>query len=940
LKISAECILFEYLKRFFRRADTHAQIALAKRAPARYTQRISAKEITLRVTAQEWLTLSPLIDVALDIAVTERRNWVDSLPDLSPELREKLYQLVAQHGAPETQNFLEALPSIESLKSVALPRDPNADGDWRADDIIGNYTLIHAIGHGGMGDVWLAKRSDGAYQRNVALKLPSPDAAPARIRERMLRERDVLASLEHANIARFYDAGVTASGQPYIAMEFVEGDTLSAYAESKKLSTRDRCKLFLQVLSAVQFAHQRLIVHRDLKPSNILVRNDGQNGGQVALLDFGIAKVLDEASHLGTESQLTRDTGRALTLAYAAPEQVLSEPISTATDIFSAGALFYELLSGTRPFAVHEKNMAAMIKAYDAPIKPMPNALGRDLNAIVARALRREPNDRYESAAAFADDIKRYLDDQPVVAVQGARWYSLGKFVRRQRVVLLLSSGGLATLCVASVIGFNQYQKAQLNSMQARSADELLTGLLAAVSPENARSRTFTAQDILDQSQKLLNNSADGEPQKYAARFARLYAQIGDDRSAERLYADELKRAESTRDVGAQARALLALAKLSIHPNRISTATEYLDRAERISSNVPDEMLKVDLNITRGRIAVANGRDGEALQYYDAADRAIASTSFPTTRLSAELRELMGHTALRLGQFVDAKKYYEQAAAIDATSNGRGEFARVNAVLNKMSIDEKMGFHARAIRAAEDALPQLKAVYGANSSFVWSCQMMYSNALFRSGDLDKASEIAELIVNETTGDSGALYKKGAKILLARIKMFRGDAAAAESVFASTHNKFAGQKPSIGEESIRRLLAESILRQGRTDEALAILRLSEERVVALLGERNVETATTRALMAVGLLRQGQVDIAQAMLQDAHDVIVKQIGAQHHVALTAEIYLQLIVSLKAHGGTELPRPLVAVQSWQPAANGLALWFTNAETRRTLSTLPIVF
>ncbi len=914
-------------------------ITLAKGMSAGYTSTPSPQEITLRVTAQEWKTLSPLIDEALDIAVTERRTWVDSLPDLSPELREKLYQLVAQHGAPETQNFLEALPLTPALESLARApvrtRSANTESDWRVDDVIGNYTLIRAIGHGGMGEVWLAKRSDGAYQRNVALKLPSADGAPARIRERMLRERDVLASLEHANIARFYDAGVTASGQPFIAMEFVEGDTLSDYVQHKKLNLRDRCKLFLQVLSAVQFAHQRLVVHRDLKPSNIMVRNDGQ----VALLDFGIAKVLDETSLQGTESQLTRDTGRALTLAYAAPEQVLSEPISTATDVYAAGVLFYEIVCGVRPFFSHEKNMAAMIRAYDAPIKAMPKPAGRDLNAIVARALRREANDRYESAAAFSDDIKRYLDDQPVVAVQGARWYSFLKFVRRQRAVLLLSSAGLAMLGVACAVGFSQYQKAQLNSVQARSADELLTGLLAAVSPENARSRTFTAQDILDQSQKLVSLNTEGEVHKYAARFARLYEQIGDDKSAGRLYTDELKRAESSRDKGAQAHALLGLARGAIRTDRTSNATDYLDRAERVASDIADVTLQVNLNITRGRISVANGRDGEALQYYDAADRATASTSFRTASLSAELRELMGHTALRLGQFVEAKKYYEQAAAIDATPKGRGEFARVNGVLNTISIDEKMGFHARAVRAAEVTLPQLTSVYGANSPFVWSCQIMYAKALLRSGDLDKASQIAELIVNEATGDNAAPYVQSAKILLARIKMFRGDAAA-ESVFVSARNKSAEQKPSISDESIRRLLAESILRQGRTDEALAILRLSEEKIIALLGERNVETATTRALIAIGLLRQGQLDIAQAMLQDVRDVIVQQIGPQHHVALTAEIYLQLIARLKAQGGTDVPSTLVATQSWQPAANELALWFTNAEARSTLSKLPIVF
>jgi eukaryotic-like serine/threonine-protein kinase len=890
----------------------------------------------LRVTAQEWQTLSPLVDVALDIAVTERRKWVESLPDLSRELREKLFQLVAQHGAPETQNFLETLPSLDTL---VPPRDSNTDGDWRADDVIGSYTLIYAIGHGGMGDVWLAKRSDGAYQRNVALKLPSSDAAPARIRERMLRERDVLASLEHANIARFYDAGVTASGQPFIAMEYVEGDTLSDHAKSKKLSVRDRCKLFLQVLSAVQFAHQRLVVHRDLKPSNIQVRNDGQ----VALLDFGVAKVLDETSHLGTESQLTRDTGRALTLAYAAPEQVLSEPISTTTDIFSAGVLFYELLSGVRPFAAHEKNMAAMIKAYDAPVKPMSKSLGSDLNAIVAHALRREPNNRYESAAAFADDIKRYLDDQPVVAVQGARWYSFVKFVRRQRVALVVGSTGVTAAAIFALGAWNQHDRARSIEAKARSADVLLSSLLNAVSPENAATYTFTAKEILDRSLKELDADAalGGEPQ-YIKRLAELYEQIGEFESAKVLYERELTRRESDGNLQAQTYLLTRLAHMATLGSQLTTAHQYLDRAEAVRARDDNRLVNdaIVLDMERGRAFRKEGRYLEATMRLQSADKTLASLKPMPLKILAELRESMGHLASASGDLTRARSMYEEAATIDETPEGRGDIARLTNVVQIISVDTSTGFYDRAVQAAEIVLPALRARTGESNLHVRACERFYAHALLRTGNLVRARDVAARIEADGTRSVTENYAPYAKLIRLSSLMYQGNLAAAETELAQMVETFGVKKNDLIQNSALRLHAESILRQGRTEEALAILRISEARSIVGKIERRGDIAAVKALIGISLFRQGQFEASSAAFQESHGIAISDFGANHPVSQTTSIYLQLIAITQSNTVSQPPLELMKNFAWQPSSQQLSEWFTRADARVSTQLLPVVF
>lgn len=302
----------------------------------------------------------------------------------------------------------------------------------RQDGLIGNYRLVREIGQGGMSSVWLAQRIDALTERTVALKLPYMHLQSARFAERFARERDILARLTHPNIAHLYDAGISAEGQPYLAMEFVAGEPLTQYCVAHQLRIAERLQLFIQVLAAVHYAHAQNVIHRDLKPSNILVRE----GAQVVLLDFGIAKLLIDGETRDTE--LTRHGGVPLTPDFASPEQIRGENVAPASDIYSLGVVLYELLSGQRPYALNCSTRRALEEAILSVDPPRPSDfVGRiiqgDLDAIVQKAMKKEARERYADAGAFAEDLRRYLQSEPVSARADSRWYRAKKFARRNK---------------------------------------------------------------------------------------------------------------------------------------------------------------------------------------------------------------------------------------------------------------------------------------------------------------------------------------------------------------------------------------------------------------------------------------------------------------------------------------------------------------------------
>jgi serine/threonine protein kinase/tetratricopeptide (TPR) repeat protein len=330
---------------------------------------------------------------------------------------------------------------------------------------VGPYELIRLLGTGGMAEVWLARRADGAFKRNVALKLPLLARRRKDLEPRFVHERDILASLEHPNIARFYDAGVDTDGLPYLSMEYVNGQTLMRWCDTQSLGITERLTLFLQILDAVKYAHEKSVIHRDLKPSNILVTESGQ----VRLLDFGVAKLLEEEGSWD-QTQLSRVYGQALTPDYASPELLCGATVDARSDVYSLGMLLYELLTGTRPYFLNPKaSIAALEQSVAAAEVKRPstqlsrqasmaratteNQLARklrgDLDAIVLKALAKEPPERYDGAASMAEDLQRYLHGELVKARLTPVLHRVGRLLHRNRAIVWLAAMSVIAILVA-----------------------------------------------------------------------------------------------------------------------------------------------------------------------------------------------------------------------------------------------------------------------------------------------------------------------------------------------------------------------------------------------------------------------------------------------------------------------------------------------------------
>ncbi|HEX3137113.1 MAG TPA: serine/threonine-protein kinase, partial [Casimicrobiaceae bacterium] len=383
----------------------------------------------MNIDHASWQRLSPLLDEALDLPAEQRTQWLVELRGRDPELAEEVEALLDEARAIGDERFLEHTP--EGPERATL-----------AGQTIGAYTLEAPLGHGGMGSVWLARRSDGRFEGKVAIKFLNAALVGRTGEERFRREGSILARLTHPNIARLIDAGVSATGQPYLVLELVDGKPIDQYCDDQRFDVAARLKLFLDVLAAVAHAHAHLVVHRDLKPSNVLVTNDGT----VKLLDFGIAKLLQDELHPSEATELTREAGRAMTPEYAAPEQLLGLPVTTATDVYALGVLLYVLLGGQHPAGGSTRSSADLVKAIvetsptrlseavtsaktldgqalldnaakrAATPERLAGVLRGDVDNIVGKALKKNPIERYASVTAFADDIRRYLDHEPVSA--------------------------------------------------------------------------------------------------------------------------------------------------------------------------------------------------------------------------------------------------------------------------------------------------------------------------------------------------------------------------------------------------------------------------------------------------------------------------------------------------------------------------------------------
>ncbi|MFG6486762.1 protein kinase [Roseateles sp. BYS78W] len=460
----------------------------------------------------DWQAVEPLFDAALALAPDQRQHFLDTLPPEQQRWRATLDRLLQAEAAAADAGFLSRAASLAGGTEGRGAGTPS----WRAGQHVGPWALIEELGRGGMASVWRARPHSGDFQREVALKLPhSP--APGWL-ERLKRERDLLARLQHAGIARLYDAGVDADGLPWLAMECVQGRDILAWCEARHASVRERVALLLQVADALQYAHSRLVLHRDIKPANVMVQDDGQ----VRLLDFGIARSLVAAEG---DVALTQLGQRPMTPEYASPEQVRGEEPGIASDVYAFGVLAYRLLGGASPYAaaapasrhaleravLEAEPPAVSTAARDAATR---KALRGDLDAIVAKALAKEPARRYATMDALAADLRRHLAGEAVEARPPSWRYRAGRVIARHRWAV-----GASTLAVLALVGTTGWalQAAREARQEARRAGamyEFLTGLfnpLREAQPDT-RNRDVPARRLIEEGAQQVLGSLRDEP--------------------------------------------------------------------------------------------------------------------------------------------------------------------------------------------------------------------------------------------------------------------------------------------------------------------------------------------------------------------------------------------------------------------------------------------
>ena len=876
--------------------------------------------------------VSRLLDGGLALEPDQHEAWLALLPPEHQRHAALLREMLVEHQRLEFSRPFDALPK--------LGRD---DASAHVDDRVGPYRLVREIGRGGMGSVWLAERADGAYKRQVALKLPRL-AWGAGLAERMARERDIGALLEHPNIARLYDAGVDERGRPYLALQFVDGQPIDAWCEAQGLNTRDRLKLFVQVVKAVSYAHGRLVVHRDLKPSNVLVTSEGQ----AHLLDFGIAKLLLDAA--ADERGLTQEQGRVMTPHYASPEQVAGEAITVQSDVYSLGVLLYELLTGALPIAPKRQTLGAVEEAIlqgDAPLassrmkdSATARTLRGEVDAMLAKAMQRQPERRYATADALAQDIERYLAGETVSAQPDSLAYRLRKALRRHRVGAAAGSLVVLSMLVGGGLALRQSQRANSAAQREQVVKDFVADVLRAslAQPGNRDNGRGEVQRTVDDGVRLIQTRFQGQPALQADLLGvvgSVYSSMG-----AYAYAAEYKERRLTSlskagaDRWAQAEAEMRLAEDLLRASKVEQAAPHAMHAVELAQGRPAAF--VDALAMLARVQLWGGKPAEAAATLDRLEAALAGAAHDTLAL-AWLRAGRAMWQVTQGRIEGADGLLERG--IDMATRVEGPLS-LAAIDMRLALAREIGRrHRKDIRAQRHlnaALAALEQRGGADA-----VRAAYERAQLwwlMPGDPYPiyAVAVAELQKNQALIDAAALPVPA--LLRAEMDFFRGQVEleygnlieaelwlrAGQGLVLQANEAPAARFRAVG------YLANQTQATGHHDESEA-LRVERMRLRALMGQgRHVYIAYDYVGRSSNLVMAGRLDDASGVLASAPHFEGAASGAAMPLALTSLRLARARLQLE-RGEFAAARATVAdLSTDQPAIDGIA---TNVVLRAQL-------
>lgn len=857
---------------------------------------------------------------ALDQPPAERLAFLDDACGEDADLRQEVASLL-DADADENPIFDHPLADVRGLMNEATSQPRR----------VGPYRIVEEIGRGGMGAVYLADRDDGQFEQRVALKVIRRGLDTDDIIRRFLQERQILALLQHPHIARLYDGGLDDEGRPYFAMEHVAGEPLTTYCDQRQLGIEARLRLFAQVGEAVQFAHRNLVVHRDLKPSNILVTEDARGNPSVKLLDFGIAKALEEeASPEGLA--LTQTGARVLTPEYAAPEQLTGDPLTTATDVYSMGVVLYELLTGHRPYRFERNTLGAVERAVleTEPTRPStavnqieerqrrdgsmetltPEAISHarsteparlrrrlagDLDTITLKALRKEPDRRYASAEAFAEDIKRYLAGLPVEARPDTAGYRVRKFVQRHRLgvtaallIIFALVTGLTVALWQQQVAAAERDRAQTEAAKADEVATFLRSLFQVSDPYAAGTLadSLTARQLLNQGAARLQTDLHDQPEVLGmllAEVGRIYRNMGLLEPADSMLHAALDLQRQTRgpnhpDVGAT---LYELALLKDGLGDYEAAEAYV---------------RASLDVRRASLGEHHPETAESmdwlatsLAYENAFDEAVALSrqalsTLQTTVGEADKRTLTAMHNLawihyRQGNYDEAEPFFRRAIALsDSVDAGSAETAVTIRML--ASLHRLKGEYAEAEILLRDALQRQRTHLDPTHNDIGITLNSLAKVLQAQQDLEEAAKVYAESLDLLSKSLGPEHVNVSVVLsnLGQVEHQRGHLDEAEMLQRKALALQLAQLPPDHSylSSTRAALGHTLLTQGRPQEAEPLLREALTSRTKQFADGHWSIAETQLLLGQALTAQQHYTEADSLLQASHAFLTRDRG----------------------------------------------------------------
>jgi eukaryotic-like serine/threonine-protein kinase len=628
------------------------------------------------VDPQRWLQARNAFEEALDLPTAGREAFLVRIGGQDPELRHEVEALLGWHG--RAGGFLEEPPTTPE-GVLASPAPPPLQ--------VGPYRIQELLGEGGMGQVFLAARADDAFRKTVAVKILSSGLHRRDLVARFRAERQILAQLDHPNIARLLDGGATGDGRPYLVMEVVNGVPLDRYCAENGLDVPARLRLFLKVCAAVRFAHQNLVVHRDLKPGNILVTAEGEP----KLLDFGIAKLLEPGS-LDLTMLPTALGQSPMTPRYASPEQVSERPVTVLSDVYALGVLLYELLTGRHPYLGKEAGrLDEVVRAICETEPALPSAvappglrrrLAGDLDNILLKALRKEPERRYASVGELARDLESHLAGMPVAARPDTFFYRAGKFLRRHRLAtaaaaafLMFLTGFLVVLLVQRRELLERQRQLVEQRNRAEAASEFLAGVFSTPDPTRSLGERVTARELLDEGADRVGRDLAGHPEARAdllLTMGRSYKNLGLYAEARGLTERSLAERRRLGEGGSEAEALALheLAEVDFLEGRLSRAEDLARRALELRRRLhgEDDGRVLESRVRLARVLEQRGEWTAAGREYELA--LALARRLPSKEALARLLDRYAILKSQRGEARPAEAMFREALALERQALG------------------------------------------------------------------------------------------------------------------------------------------------------------------------------------------------------------------------------------------------------------------------------